>query len=153
MAVLAGVAALVAVYLWDDLIFAAPVVATTAWLGPVAAFVVFAPLYAVGSWIIALAAVRAYDRSAAGRPSKLASWLESQRARQRSTWGRRLLDSGKLIGFVASSFLVGGILTTWFLRYSGRRDGIARLAAWSCGIFGVTFVGLYSGLAGALLAL
>lgn len=153
VALVAGALVVVALYLWDDLVFAAPVVATAAWIGPLPAFLVLAPLYAVGSWVIALAAVRAYERSSQGRPSRLARWLESQRRRQRSTWGRRLLESGRLLGFVVSSFLVGGILTTWFLRYSGRRDGIRRLAAWSCGIFGVGFVGVYTGLASVILAL
>lgn len=153
LALAAGAVAVVAVYLWDDLIFAAPVVATAGWIGPAAAFAVFAPLYALGSWVLAMVAVRSYERSAGDRPNRLASWLEAQRERQRGTWARRLLDSGKLVGFVISSFLIGGILTTWILRYSGRREGIARLAAWSSAIFGVTFVGLYSGVAAAAFAL
>lgn len=147
VALVAAALAVAALYLWDDLIFAAPIVATAAWAGPVVAFVVFTPLYGLGSWMIALAAVRAYERSSDGRPSRLAAWLEHQRARPRSGWARRLLDSGRLLGFVVASFLIGGILTTWFLRYGGRRDGIARLSAWSSGIFAVTFVGMYSGLA------
>jgi len=135
----------VAVYIWDDVLFAAPIVAGVAAFGVWPAFVLFSVVYALGSYVIALWAVRAYDRASEGRPSRLASWLQRQQQRDRGRWGRRLLESGKLLGFVASSFLVGGILTTWFIRYSGRREGIRRIAAFSCAIFGVTFTAMYVG--------
>ncbi|HSL57429.1 MAG TPA: hypothetical protein VK866_06270, partial [Acidimicrobiales bacterium] len=99
-ALLVAAVALVGVYLWDDLIFAAPVVAASAWLGPLVAFALLAPVYAIVSWIVAMAAVRAYERASAGEPSRFATWLEHQRTRQRSAWGARLLDGGKLVGFV-----------------------------------------------------
>jgi hypothetical protein len=65
----------------------------------------------------------------------LASWLAGP-----------LAQGGRVIGFVLGSVLVGGVLMTWFLRYSGRREGLVGLAAMSSTIFGVTFTATYAGI-------
>lgn len=141
-----GVLVFVAVYLWDDLLLAAPILWMSQVLGEWTAFVFFSVLYGVASWVLAMLAVRAYDRATEGRPSRLARWVEKQSQTKRGAIGARLLATGRAIAFVASSFLIGGLLTTWFIRYSGKREGIERVGALSCAIFGVTFTGFYSGI-------
>lgn len=141
-----GVLVFVAVYLWDDLLLAAPILWMSQVLGDWTAFVFFSVLYGSGSYVLAMLAVRAYDRATEGRPSRLARWVEKQSQTKRGAIGARLLATGRAIAFVASSFLIGGLLTTWFIRYSGKREGIERVGALSCAIFGVTFTGFYSGI-------
>lgn len=150
---LAAAVSVVVLYVWDDALFAAPVIAVTGLAGPLTAFGIFAVLYSVGSYILAVLAVRAYDRRAAGRSSRLADWLAGHGQGRRTAWGRRLLDSGKVVGFIASSFALGGIITTWLIRYGGRREGIERIAAMSSLIFGITFTAMYTGVAQALFAI
>ena len=151
--VVASGLSVVALYLWDDALLSAPLIALTATAGPLPAFLIGATVYGGASFLLALLAVRAYDRWSQGRPSRLARWLERQADGRRGAWGRRLLTSGAWLGFVVSSFLLGGIVTTWFVRYAGRREGIRQVAAASSIIFGVTFAGFYTGLAAAVLAL
>jgi hypothetical protein len=145
-ALVAG-ASFVALYLWDDAIFAAPVVAATRILGALPAFLALALVYGIASFVIALIAVRAYDRRTEGAPSRLARWLERQSSMRRGRWARPMATSGRALGFVISSFVLGAILTTWLLRYSGQRERITLYAALSSAIFAITFVGSYSGLA------
>jgi hypothetical protein len=153
---LPGLAAMVSVvilYIWDDVLLATPVVAATGLAGPLAAFGIFTILYSIGSYVLAVLAVRAYDRRAIGRSSRLADWLTQQGEKPRTAWARRLLDSGKVVGFIASSFALGGIITTWLIRYGGRREGIERIAALSSLVFGITFTAMYTGIAHALLSI
>jgi hypothetical protein len=141
-----GALSIVAVYLWDDALFAAPIIAATSWLGAVPAFLILSVVYSLASLVLALLAVRVYDRRTGNEPSRFARWLEHQGESRRSSWVKRLLLSGKIVGFVLSSFLIGGIVTTFLIRYSGRTDRITTLAVLSSVIFGVTFVGFYSGI-------
>ena len=150
---LAAVVSVVILYIWDDALLAAPVVAVTGLAGPLVALGIFTIVYSIGSYVLAVLAVRAYDRRATGRPSRLADWLTQQGEKPRTAWARRLLGSGKVIGFVVSSFALGGIITTWLIRYGGRREGIERIAAMSSLVFGVTFTAMYTGLAQALFSI
>jgi hypothetical protein len=150
---LAAVVSVVILYIWDDALLAAPVVAVTGLAGPWTAFGIFTIFYSVGSYILAILAVRAYDHRAAGQSSRLADWLAGHGQGRRTAWGRRLLDSGKVVGFIGSSFALGAIITTWLIRYGGRREGIERIAAMSSLIFGVTFTGMYTGIAQALFSI
>jgi hypothetical protein len=118
-------------------------------VGGLAAFVLFTLVYGVGSYGVAMLGVRAYDRRAT-RPSRLADALARSAGARRARFGDRLLRAGSALGFALSSFALGGILTTWFLRYSGVRDGIERLAALSSAIFAVTFAGFYAGVFGLI---
>ena len=119
---------------------------TTKWLGVLPAFLILSVLYSAVSLVLALLAVRVYERRTGNGPSRFARWLEHQGESQRSGWVRKLLLSGKVVGFVLSSFLIGGIVTTFLIRYSGRTDRITSLAILSSVLFGVTFVGFYSGI-------
>ena len=144
----AGVAAL---YVWDDLIFAAPVVAAASVWGPLRAWLVFAVLYAVLSFPLAIAAARMHDRATGGEAGRFARWLESQGAGRRGSWGRALINGGQALGFVLASFLLGGILTTWLTRVVRPDQPTLPVAAASCTIFGITFVAQYAGIAALVL--
>lgn len=144
--IVSGSAVAVALYVWDDVLLAAPILAVARLVGAPSAFCLFALVYGTGSFVLALLAVRAYDRWSAGTPSHLASWLASREGSARAQWVERVLHSGKAFGFIISSWALGAILTVWLLRYSGRTENLTVLAALSSLIFGLTFVGFYSGL-------
>lgn len=150
VAAIVTVLSVVVLYVWDDFLFAGPIVAVTAIAGPWIAFVLFSVLYSAGSFVLAILGIRAYDRWSRGEPSRLAEWLAKQRERRRARWTHQLLESSRLLGFVLASFVLGGVLTTFFIRYSGRTDGIERIAALSCVIFGITFTAVYTGAASAI---
>jgi hypothetical protein len=145
VAAVGAVLSVILLYAWDDALFAAPIVAGTRWLGAWTAFIVFSVIYGVVSFTLAILAVRAYDRRSGGRENRLARWVERQSHSQRAGWIGGLLTSGKVVGFFLSSFLIGGIVTTFIIRLSGRRDHLTGLAAASSAIFSLTFVGLYTG--------
>ncbi len=147
VAAVLGVLGVILVYIWDDLIFAAPVIATAGWLGAWPAFLIFSVVYGVGSFLLAMAAVKAYEKWSHGESSRLANWLDHQSHSRRGVWATRLMAGGKVLGFVASSFVLGAIATTWLIRYAGRRENMAGVAAVSSAIFGITFVGSYAGVA------
>ena len=148
IAALAGVVSVVVLYLWDDALFAAPVVAATKIWGAVPAFAVLGVLYWLVSWLLAIVVVHVYEGRSptSDDTSRVERWLTSQTEGRRGRWVEGLLRSGKAIGFVVSSFLLGGVVTTWVARYLGRRERLGVLACTSSAIFAVTFVGFYSGL-------
>jgi hypothetical protein len=141
-----GVGVLLALWLSNDVVLAAPIGAVTKLAGAWFAFVVFAAVYSIGSFLLALLALRAYERYSRGEPSRLATWLDRQASSPRARWARPLAQGGRVVGFVVGSVLVGGVLMTWFLRYSGRRQGLVGAAALSSTIFGVTFAATYAGI-------
>lgn len=151
LAVVASAAVAAALYVWDDLLLAAPIVALASFWGPLATWILFATLYAVASFVLALWAVRAYDSLTDGEPSRLARWLATQSEGRRGHWGRRLVNGGQAIGFVVASFLLGGIVTTWLTRVVRPDRPVLPTAAASCAIFGVTFAGQYAGIAALVL--
>ena len=138
-------------YIWDDFIFAAPIAVVAALYGIWVSFTLFAVLYTLASIAIGMLAVKGYERRTQGEPSKLAARLEKEIRKDRSKLGKRLLTSVGAVGFVLASFFVGGIVTTFMIRYMGRREGILKVSILSSIIFGVTFVGFYSGLTGLFL--
>ncbi len=147
---LAAVLGVVALYVWDDVVLAAPIAAAASWLGAGYAFVMCAPIFFLGSSLLALAAVRAYEASSQGRASRLERWLEHQTTGRRGRLADRVLRTTGVASFVLSSVLLGGTVTTWLIRYSGRREGITGVALVSSAINAVTFVGLYTGIFGLL---
>jgi hypothetical protein len=153
LSAVAAALSVVALYVWDDALLSGPVIAMTGLVGPLPSFALFATVYTVASFFLALLGVRAYDRWTTGQPSRFARWLTRQREARRAVWSQRLLDSGKAIGFVVSSFLLGGVVTTFLIRYGGRRDGIEAVALGSSLVFGVMFTAVYTGLAQAAFSL
>jgi len=142
-----AVLGIVVLYIWDDLILAAPIIAVAGWLGAWVSFLIFAGLYGLGSFGLAMLAVRKYDEHSGTRSSKLAKFIEVQTSGRRGRFARRLVDGGKFAGFVISSVVLGAIATTWLIRYAGRSHGITRIAALSSVIFAITFVAGYAGIA------
>ncbi len=143
-----GAVAAVALFIWDETLLVAPVLACTKLMGAGLAFLFLAPIYFLVSFGGALLAVRAYERASAGEPSGLERWLRRQAESSTGRSGQRLMRTTSGIGFVAASVILGGILTTWLVRVGGRRDGLTPLAAVSSLLFAVGFVGLYSGAIG-----
>jgi hypothetical protein len=151
LALVAAAAGVAALYVWDDLLLAAPIVAAASVWGAFSAWIIFSILYGGGSLVFATMAVHAYDRVRSGKPSRLAHWLQSHTEGRRGSWGRRLIDGGQLVGFVLSSFLLGGIVTTWLVRVVRPDKPVMATAVASCTIFGVTFTAQYAGIAALVL--
>ncbi len=150
LAVGAG-AVVVALYVWDDVLLATPIVVTSGWLGPGLAFVLLTPVFFVVSTALAVAAVRAHERATRGRPGRLERSLRRQLDHRRGRLATELMRATGLISFVLASTLLGGTVTTWLIRCGGRRHGMIAVAATSSAINAVTFVGLYSGLVALVL--
>lgn len=147
LAAVAAVAGVVVLYIWDDLLLAAPVIAVAGWLGVWPSFVFFSALYGLGSFALAMLAVRGYEKLSNDEDSALAKFIKTQTSGRRGRFARRMVEGGKLIGFVVSSVALGGIATTWLIRYAGRTEGIVKIGLLSCAIFGVGFAGTYAGVA------
>lgn len=147
---IAAAATGVALYLWDDALLAAPVIALTRSWGAARAFATATPLYFAGSATVTLVLLHALGSSDAP-PPRLSRWIERQSERRGRTWVRRAAIGGGIVGFVLSSFVLGGIITTLILRQAGVRTRVEVIALTSSAIFALTFVGFYSGISRALL--
>ncbi|MDQ6697731.1 MAG: hypothetical protein M3Z46_09790 [Actinomycetota bacterium] len=145
-----GALAAVALFIWDETLLVAPVIALTKLIGAGLTFLCLAPVYFLVSFGGALLAVRAYERASAGEPSALERWLRRQTESSSGRSGQRLMRTTSRVGFIAASVILGGILTTWLIRVGGRRDGLTRLAAISSSLFAIGTVGLYSGVFGLI---
>jgi hypothetical protein len=146
LAGLVAIAVIIGLWISNDALLAAPIAGVTKLAGAWVAFMLFAGIYSVGSFVLALLALKAYERYSRGEPSKLASWLDRQAASPRVRWAKPLAQGGQIVGFVVASVVAGGVVTTWLIRYSGRRDGLVAIAAVSSAIFGVTFAATYAGI-------
>jgi hypothetical protein len=131
--------------LLSEPLYAAPVVATTAWRNGALAFAIWAPIYFALGYAAASIVVRRVGRRAP--VSWFDRWLRKGAERRSMRRIRRLVQAGTWLGFALSSAIFGGIVTTWLLMELGRRDHIRPLALASSAIFAVSFVGLYAGLA------
>ena len=126
-------------------VWAAPVVATTAWRGGGLAFALLVPIYFALGYIASLVVIRrATTRATTGWFER---WLSEGADRRYLRRVRRLVQAGTLVGFILSSMLFGAIVTTWLLLQLGRNRHIRRDAATSSLIFSVGFVGFYAGIA------
>ena len=125
-------------------VWAAPVVATTAWRGGGLAFALLVPIYFALGYIASLVVIRrATTRATTGWFER---WLSEGADRRYLRRVRRLVQAGTLVGFILSSMLFGAIVTTWLLLQLGRNRHIRRDAATSSLIFSVGFVGFYAGI-------
>lgn len=127
-------------------VWAAPVVATTAWRGGGLAFGLFVPLYFALGYGAALVVIRR-ARTSTTSVGWLERWLSEGSERRYLQRVRRLVQAGTFVGFVLSSMLFGGIVTTWLLLQLGRRRHIRRDAMASSLIFSIWLVGFYAGIA------
>jgi hypothetical protein len=71
---------------------------------------------------------------------------------KRGAVGRKAFGTGQAVGFLGSSILLGGPLTTWLARIVGTKGNIKVLALSSSFIFAIVFVALYTGIAVAIFA-
>ena len=126
-------------------VWAAPVVATTAWRGGGLAFALLVPIYFALGYIASIVVIRRATKSAT--TGWFERWLSEGADRRYLRRVRRLVQAGTLIGFILSSMLFGAIITTWLLLQLGRHRHIRRDAAASSLIFSVGFVGFYAGIA------
>lgn len=132
-------------YIVIGLLSVAPVVAAAHWLGAWNAFLLMGVLYGVGSYVISIWLLRIYDRNLQ-KPSRMARWLDEQE--HDAVSGRVLiwLKRSMWIAFIPSCFVLGAIATTLLIRHAGRKDGIQTLAIAAAIVFGVVYVGFYTGL-------
>lgn len=144
------VAAVVIADLASETIFAAPVLALVGWLGAWPGFVTSVVLYVSGSLVLSFLAVRAYDRYTHGAPSRIARYLAKESESRASKLSRRLIAGGTVLGFVVSTALAGGVVTTWLLCYTGRRQHLLALSVVSCVAWSVLFSAGYA-FAGSLI--
>lgn len=140
-----GLLAAVVGFVLTEPLWAAPVVATTAWAGPAVGFATMLPLYGGVSFAVSLVLIR--HAGGRGRPGRLECALGVEADRPGARRIRRLVQTGRAAGFVLSSVLLGSIATTWLLLQLGRREHVVRDSALSAAIFGVSFVAFYTGLA------
>ena len=125
-------------------VWAAPVVATTAWRNGLLAFALFVPLYFALGYVASLVVIRRATMSREN--SWFERWLSGGADRRYLRRVRGLVQAGTVAGFVLSSILFGAIITTWLLVQFGHQRHIRRDAMVSSLIFSLGFVGFYAGI-------
>jgi hypothetical protein len=145
----AGAAVAAAVYLFDDELFAWPIVVATGLLGGGLAFALLVVPYGAVSYHLTQRVLRWEARRDRDRePTRLMRLLTGEDTPHGRVAGC-LLRGGSFVGFGLASVFAGGILTSWFLQRQGRRD-MTSAAVLSNVLFAVGFVGTYAGLFGWL---
>ncbi len=142
-----GVLAIIGLYIWDDALFAAPVIGAVALWGPLMGWLVCSVVYSAGSLAVSLLLVRPRERPRQGRSQTITRWVTGTTDRRSAAWMRGALASGAVLGFIASSVLLGGIATTWLTHRLVPDRPVTSTAVAACSIFGFTFCALYSGVA------
>ena len=148
---LAGAAA-VLILVWNEALIAAPVVAVDRWTSPWVAFASMTVAYTAAGFLLSMLVNRAYSKFSSGTSSRFESWIEGQMSTKRGAVGRKAFGTGQAVGFLGSSILLGGPLTTWLARIVGTKCNIKVLALSSSFIFAIVFVALYTGIAVAIFA-
>jgi hypothetical protein len=145
--VLAALGIIVGIVITEPL-FAAPVIAMAAWAGGLRTFLVLVPIYFVGSLALSLLVIaRSARQSPAGRLERLLT-AEVDRSYLRRI--RRLVQAGRVLGFVLASMFLGSVATTWLLIQLEQTAHLRRSAAVSSVLFALYFVGFYAGLTALL---
>lgn len=155
-----------ALYYADTIVFAAPIVAVTLWLGAWLAFLIFVPIYFLfdyGLGRLALAMVsgrlKAEDLKAYGSAGKISvkvlgwiqAWFRSLEQSPLGTQIRNRLSSsrrGRAVrysGFVVASYFGTAFLTIPAIYLLGQRRHLRLLTAFSAAVYALTFVGQYAG--------
>ncbi len=139
-----GFLAVLSAAVWDEVFFAAPVVFSTARLGPWPTLSLVAPAY----WVIGTGVSMLVVRSRSdNEPSRVMHMVQTMEARTRESRLRRQLVAGSVVGFVLSSWILGGILTSYILAVTGLRIDMTRWLVAANVIWAITFVGQYAGIA------
>lgn len=133
--------------IWDEVLFAAPVLFATAKFGPWLTLAVVVPAYwVIGSGLSLLVVAPA----ARGQPGWLARVVQTLTERTESSRFRRHLLTGSVLGFFLASWILGGILTSYILAITGLRLQLRRWVIAANAIWAVTFTAQYAGV-GALI--
>lgn len=138
---------MVSAAIWDEVLFAAPVLFAAARHGLWVTLAVVVPAY----WVIGSGLSMLVVRPAARRqPGWLAGVVQTLTERTEGSRFRRQMLTGSVLGFVLASWILGGILTSYILAITGLR---LRLRTWvvaANAIWAVTFTAQYAGV-GALI--
>ncbi len=141
---LAGLVAMASAAVWDEVFFAAPVVFSTARMGPWLTLSIVTPVF----WVIGTGISLLVVRSRSDRePSRLVHMVQTMEERTRTSKLRRQLVAGSVIGFVLCSWILGGILTSYILAVTALRIDMTRWIIVANVIWAITFVGQYAGIA------
>lgn len=145
-AAIAGLAGITVAAIWDEVFFAAPAVALTARIGGIAAFLFLLPLYVAFGTGVSLLLVGRKQREHRVQ-SRLEIFIDSMAKKTENSRIRRKLVAGTAMGFFLSSWLLGGILTSWLLRVVGLKNNVPAWAIASNIIWAITFLAQYTGIA------
>ena len=127
-----------------DLVLSVPVSVVAAVYSPRVAFALFFPLFLALEWALSLWLIgHAGKGHGRGRLERL---LTHELDRPKLRGIRQLVVTGTVLGFVASSIVLGGVATTWLLWLLGRRDHIRRDSFVACAVFAAALVATYAGL-------
>jgi hypothetical protein len=144
-----GVLAVIVGLLLTEPLWVAPVVALAAATNGLTAFAVLAPIYFAVSVVVSFVVIaRSTRQHAAGRLERLLT-AEVDRPYLRRI--RRLVQAGRVVGFVLASMFLGAVATTWLLLQLDRASRIRQMAVLSSIVFAVYFVGFYAGLTALVL--
>lgn len=147
----AAVAAGVALFIFDELLFGAPVLAVTKWIGAWPAFLALVPIYFAFDFMLGTLTLEGVKRwQASGRQNKWSKKFSETRDTNVGKFSYWLVVSGGTVGFIVCSFLGTALLTMPIIYLLGRRQNLRVLTALSAAIYALTFVGQYAGI-GALL--
>lgn len=132
----------------QEVMLAAPVIATAARLGAAPAFALFVPLYfalsvAVSFVVLHRLAART-DRAAPD--NAFTRWFERTADSRSAGWARRTIQAGSVAGFAVASFYLGAPVTVWALHRTGVPRPLHRLAVVASAIWAIGLVGFYCGL-------
>ena len=137
----------------QDVLLAAPVVATASKVGVAFAFVLFNVVYFPLSVALSFAAIHVLNkRSPFREPGRFARWLDRTGGRHASRWSRRLLGAGGGVGFVIASFWLSAPVLIWVMHAAGIRRRLRLAAIAASAVWTVGFVAIYCGI-GAVIPL
>ena len=143
-AAVAGLAYVPAVFLTVT-----PIVVAAEKYGSIVSFVFFALLYGVGSYVAAALIMKRFDMKdgddAVRRAERHQAWMEEHQKDQIGRLLVKALEGGSIIGFLASTFWLGAIVTTLGVRAMGLRSDMKRVNLVASISFALMVPGLYSG--------
>ena len=150
---------LAVLYYTDEIIFGAPVVATVAWIGTLAAFAIFVPIYLVFDYFIGITMLRIVNGELVVKDvknpilRKITQWIQKWFAGlEDSSFAEKIQKTlstkkGRHIrygGFIIASYFGSAFITIPTMYLLGQRKYLRLLALFSATIYAVTFVGKYA---------
>jgi hypothetical protein len=137
----------------QDVLLAAPVVATASKVSVAFAFVLFTALYFPLSVALSFAAIHLLNKRSPFRtPGRITRWLDRTVARHASGRSRRLLGAGGGLGFVILAFWLSAPVLVWAMHAAGIRRRLRLAAVAASAVWTLGFVAIYCGI-GAVIPL